>query len=213
MAHNIKQIFALLSQEYQGRGVELEFTSTWQLLVAVMLSAQSTDIAVNKVTRVLFPVAPTPEKIIALGENSLQNYIKAIGLFRTKAKNIITTAKIILEHYNGEVPDSFAKLTSLPGVGSKTANVILNVAFGQATIPVDTHVFRVANRTMIAPGKTVQAVEQALLQNVPKQWQHQAHILLVLHGRYCCKARNPNCEQCCLHNLCNYRKNDRFKQS
>lgn len=183
---------------------ELAYGSTFELLVAVMLSAQATDKGVNKATAKLFPVANTPAAILALGEDGLKEYIKTIGLFNSKAKNIIATCRILLERHHGEVPQDRAALEALPGVGRKTANVILNTAFRQPTMAVDTHIFRVANRTGLAPGKTVLAVEQALLQNVPEPYLLDAHHWLILHGRYTCTARNPKCQACIIADLCDY---------
>ncbi len=185
---------------------ELKFNSTFELLIAVMLSAQSTDKGVNKATEKLFAVANTPEKILALGEEGLKEYIKTIGLYNTKAKNIIATCKILIEKYNSQVPDDRKALESLPGVGRKTANVVLNTAFGHPTIAVDTHIFRVANRTGIARGKTVKEVEKKLLKVIPKEFLHDAHHWMVLHGRYICTARNPKCRACLISDLCEYKE-------
>lgn len=185
---------------------ELKFNSTFELLIAVMLSAQSTDKGVNKATEKLFAVANTPEKILALGEEGLKEYIKTIGLYNTKAKNIIATCKILVEKYNSQVPDDRKALESLPGVGRKTANVVLNTAFGHPTIAVDTHIFRVANRTGIARGKTVKEVEKKLLKVIPKEFLHDAHHWMVLHGRYICTARNPKCRACLISDLCEYKE-------
>ena len=185
---------------------ELTFNSTFELLIAVMLSAQSTDKGVNKATEKLFAVANTPEKILALGEEGLKEYIKTIGLYNTKAKNIIATCKILVEKYNSQVPDDRKALESLPGVGRKTANVVLNTAFGHPTIAVDTHIFRVANRTGIARGKTVKEVEKKLLKVIPKEFLHDAHHWMVLHGRYICTARNPRCRACLISDLCEYKE-------
>lgn len=185
---------------------ELEYSSPFELLAAVLLSAQATDVSVNKGTRQLFLVANTPEKIVALGEDGLIPYIAHIGLFRTKAKHLIQTCKILIEKYNAQVPQNREALESLPGVGRKTANVILNTAFGQPTIAVDTHIFRVANRTGLAPGKDVLAVELALLKRVPKEYLMDAHHWLILHGRYVCKARNPECSQCIVEPLCSFKE-------
>ncbi|MFW5815691.1 MAG: endonuclease III [Wenzhouxiangella sp.] len=183
---------------------ELEYRTPFELLVAVTLSAQATDVGVNKATRRLFPVANTPAAILALGEEGLKHYIKTIGLFNSKAKNVIATCRILLEQHGGEVPQSRQALEALPGVGRKTANVILNTAFGQPTMAVDTHIFRVANRTGLAPGKTVLAVEKALLKRVPKPYLLNAHHWLILHGRYTCKARKPLCAQCPVVDLCRW---------
>jgi endonuclease-3 len=177
----------------------------FELLVAVILSAQATDKSVNLATRELFKHANTPEAIRALGVAGLSHYIRTIGLYNTKAKNIIETCRILIEQHDGQVPESREALEALPGVGRKTANVILNTAFGQPTIAVDTHIFRVANRTNIAPGKTVRAVEDRLLQVVPKEYQHDAHHWLILHGRYVCLARKPKCPECSIRDLCEYK--------
>jgi endonuclease-3 len=185
---------------------ELEFSSPFELLVAVALSAQSTDVGVNKATRKLFPVANTPEAILALGEDGLKEYIKTIGLFNSKAKHIIQTCRILIEQFDSVVPENRKDLESLPGVGRKTANVILNTAFGQPTMAVDTHIYRVSNRTKIAPGKTVLEVEKRLLRLVPKEFLVDAHHWLILHGRYVCKARKPLCGECVVVDLCEYNK-------
>lgn len=183
---------------------ELIFSSPFELLIAVILSAQATDKSVNRATQILFDKANTPKKIAGLGLTGLKKYIKTIGLYNTKAKNIIKTCKILLEQYHGEMPDNREALESLPGVGRKTANVILNTAFHQPTIAVDTHIFRVCNRTGIAPGKTPLAVEKALLKVVPKRYLKNAHHWLVLHGRYTCLARKPKCPECIIIDLCEY---------
>ncbi|NDY95365.1 endonuclease III [Wenzhouxiangella limi] len=183
---------------------ELAYASPFELLVAVTLSAQATDVGVNKATKRLFPVANTPEQILALGEEGLKRYIKTIGLFNSKAKNVIAACRILVEEHNGEVPQNREALEALPGVGRKTANVILNTAFGQPTMAVDTHIFRVANRTGLAPGKTVLAVEKALLKRVPEPYLLNAHHWLILHGRYTCKARKPLCGQCPVVDLCRW---------
>jgi endonuclease-3 len=184
---------------------ELEYTSPFELLIAVMLSAQATDVSVNKAMRKLFPVANTPAKIYALGVDELIPYIQTIGLYRTKAKNVIETCRLLLEEHGGEVPQTREGLESLPGVGRKTANVILNTAFGHPTIAVDTHIFRVSNRTGIAPGKTVEIVEQKLLKVVPPEFQLDIHHWLILHGRYTCIARKPQCWNCLIADLCDYK--------
>ena len=185
---------------------ELHFDSPFELLIAVILSAQATDKGVNKATAKLFPVANTPQAILELGVDGLKSYIKTIGLFNSKAKNIIETCRMLLEHHAGEVPADRAALEALPGVGRKTANVVLNTAFGQPTMAVDTHIFRVANRTGIAPGKTVLEVEKRLLRLVPKEFLHDAHHWLILHGRYTCVARKPRCGSCLIEDLCEFRK-------
>jgi endonuclease-3 len=181
---------------------ELEYRSPYQLLVAVILSAQATDRGVNLATRPLFAVAGTPAAIVALGERRLAGYIRTIGLWRTKAKNVIAASRMILERHGGEVPHERAALEALPGVGRKTANVVLNSAFGEPTIAVDTHIFRVANRTGLAPGRNVRAVEDRLVAVTPQEFAHDAHHLLILHGRYTCVARKPKCPQCAIRDLC-----------
>lgn len=183
---------------------ELHYATPFQLLIAVILSAQATDVGVNKATARLFPVAPTPEKILALGEEGLTEYLKTIGLYRTKTKNVIATCRRLLELHGGEVPAEREALEALPGVGRKTANVVLNTAFGQPTIAVDTHIFRVANRTGLAPGKTPLEVELKLTKVTPPEFRQDAHHWLILHGRYICKARRPECERCMLTDLCAY---------
>ncbi len=184
---------------------ELEYATPFQLLVAVILSAQATDKSVNLATRELFKAAPTPQAIAALGAEKLADSIKTIGLYRTKAKNVVTTAERILALHEGEVPHDRAALESLPGVGRKTANVILNTVFGEPTIAVDTHIFRLANRTGLAPGKDVLAVEKKLLKAVPAAYRRHAHHWLILHGRYVCKARTPECGRCAILDLCDYK--------
>jgi len=184
---------------------ELEYTTPFELLIAVLLSAQATDVGVNKATRKLYPVANTPAAILALGEEELKTYIQTIGLYKTKAKNVIATCRMLLELHAGEVPRERAALEALPGVGRKTANVVLNTAFGEPTMAVDTHIFRVANRTGLAPGKNVDSVEQKLLKFVPREFLQDAHHWLILHGRYTCKARKPECWNCMQLDLCDYR--------
>lgn len=184
---------------------ELEYTTPFELLIAVILSAQATDVSVNKATRKLYPVANTPATLYALGVDGLEDYIRTIGLYRTKAKNVIETCRILLEQHGGEVPRSREALQALPGVGRKTANVVLNTAFGEPTIAVDTHIFRVSNRTNIAPGKNVDEVEQKLLKVVPAEFRHDAHHWLILHGRYTCIARKPQCWNCIIADLCEYK--------
>jgi endonuclease-3 len=184
---------------------ELEHHSPFELLVAVVLSAQATDKSVNKATANLFPVARTPAAIVKLGVDGLNPYVQSIGLFRNKAKNIVALSEILLREHGGKVPAVRESLEALPGVGRKTANVVLNVAFGQPTIAVDTHIFRVGNRTGIAPGKTPEAVEQKLLKVVPDEFKLHAHHWLILHGRYVCTARAPNCGACLIHDLCEFR--------
>jgi endonuclease-3 len=199
------EIFRRLREANPKPTTELEYATPFQLLVAVMLSAQATDVGVNKATRRLFPVADTAQAMLALGEEKLKRHISSIGLFNTKAKNVIATCAILVEQFGGEVPDSRVALESLPGVGRKTANVVLNTAFGEPTIAVDTHIFRVANRTGLAPGKTVRAVEDKLEKVVPDEFKREAHHWLILHGRYVCKARKPDCPNCIIRDLCEYR--------
>ena len=184
---------------------ELEYQTPYELLVSVALSAQATDKSVNAATEKLYPVANTPEAILKLGEAGLKPYIKTIGLYNTKAKNIIAAAKMLLEQHGGEVPHDRAALEALPGVGRKTANVVLNTAFGEPTIAVDTHIFRVGNRTGLAPGKDVRAVEDKLIKFTPEEFKQDAHHWLILHGRYVCKARKPECPRCVIADLCEYR--------
>lgn len=184
---------------------ELAYASPFQLLIAVILSAQATDVGVNKATARLFPVAPTPGSMLALGVDGLTDYIKTIGLYRTKAKNVIATCQMLLELHGGEVPADRAALEALPGVGRKTANVVLNTAFGEPTIAVDTHIFRLGNRTGLAPGKDVLAVEQKLLRVTPVEFLRDAHHWLILHGRYVCKARKPECVRCIVADLCSFK--------
>jgi len=198
-------IFTRLRAANPQPTTELEYTTPFELLIAVLLSAQSTDVGVNKATRKLYPVANTPEKILALGVDELKTYIQTIGLYHTKAKNVIATCQILVEQHGGQVPRSREALEALPGVGRKTANVVLNTAFGEPTIAVDTHIFRVANRTGIAPGKNVDEVERKLLKFVPKEFLHDAHHWLILHGRYTCVARKPLCWNCMIADLCEYK--------
>ncbi|MDP2878147.1 MAG: endonuclease III [Sulfuricella sp.] len=185
---------------------ELVYHTPFELLVAVVLSAQATDKSVNLATAKLFPVANTPQKILALGQGGLESYVKSIGLYKSKAKHLITTCRLLLEQHDSEVPHSREALEKLPGVGRKTANVILNTAFGEPTIAVDTHIFRVANRIGIAPGKTVLEVEKNLLKFVAPEFRHDAHHWLILHGRYVCKARRPDCPHCLINDLCEYKE-------
>jgi len=199
------ELFARLREMDPHPRTELVYASPFELLVAVVLSAQATDVGVNRATKHLFPVANTPRAILDLGEDGLKHYIATIGLFNSKAKHIIETCRMLIDLHGGEVPDDRAALEALPGVGRKTANVILNVAFGHPTIAVDTHIFRVANRTGLAPGKTVEAVEHKLLKRVPAEFRQHAHHWLILHGRYVCKARKPDCPQCVIRDLCEYR--------
>jgi len=199
-------IFSRLQAENPTPKTELEYSTPYELLVAVALSAQSTDKGVNKATRKLFAVANTPEKILKLGETGLKKYIKTIGLYNTKAKNIIITCKMLIEQHNSEVPDDQQALEALAGVGRKTANVIRNTAFGHPTMAVDTHIFRVSNRTKIAPGKNVLEVEKKLLKFIPEEYRLNAHHWLILHGRYTCIARKPRCGSCIIEDLCEFKQ-------
>jgi len=199
------EFFARLQQANPAPTTELEYASPFQLLIAVILSAQATDVSVNKATRRLFADAPDAAAIAALGEARLADYIKTIGLYRTKAKNVIATCHILLARHRGEVPRTREALEALPGVGRKTANVVLNTAFGEPTIAVDTHIFRVSNRTGLAPGKTPLAVEMKLLKVVPAQYRRDAHHWLILHGRYVCTARKPLCDRCLVVDLCDFK--------
>jgi len=203
-ARKRRRIFERLQAANPAPTTELHYRSPFELLVAVILSAQATDKGVNKATEKLFKVANTPQAILKLGEQGLKNYIKSIGLFNSKAKNIMATCRLLVDNHKGKVPDSREALEALPGVGRKTANVILNTAFGQTTIAVDTHIFRVANRIGLAAGKTPLAVEKQLLENVPKAFLHDAHHWLILHGRYVCTARKPQCPTCIIRDLCEY---------
>nr|WP_297458607.1 endonuclease III [uncultured Halomonas sp.] len=198
------EIFARLREHNPEPTTELNWTSPFELLTAVLLSAQATDVGVNKAMARLFPVANTPEAIIELGIDGLKEHIKTIGLYNTKAENLMKTCHLLLERHGGEVPQTRAELEALPGVGRKTANVILNTAFGQATMAVDTHIFRVSNRTRIAPGKNVVEVENKLMRHVPKEFLKDAHHWLILHGRYTCVARKPRCGSCVIEDLCEY---------
>ncbi len=200
------QIFQRLQKQNPEPRTELNYQSPFELLVAVTLSAQATDKGVNKATAVLFPVANTPEAILALGEDGLKTYIKTIGLFNSKARHIIKACKMLVEQHHSQVPENRVDLEALPGVGRKTANVILNTAFGQPTIAVDTHIFRVSNRTKIAPGKNVLEVEKKLLKFVPDDFKHDAHHWLILHGRYTCVARKPRCGSCVIEDLCEFKQ-------
>lgn len=199
------ELFARLAAADPEPATELSYRSPYQLLVAVILSAQATDKGVNRVTGPLFKEAPTPAAMIALGEEKLAGHIQTIGLYKTKARNVIATSRLLLERHGGEVPGDRAALEALPGVGRKTANIILNVVFGEPTIAVDTHIFRLANRTGLAPGKNVETVERGLLKVVPAQYRQHAHHWLILHGRHVCKARKPECWRCLLADLCGYR--------
>jgi endonuclease III len=200
-----EEMFARLSQLNPHPTTELVYHSPFELLIAVILSAQATDVSVNKATRGLFKVADTPEKMLALGEATLKKHISSIGLFNTKAANVIAACRLLVEKFGGEVPADRDALESLPGVGRKTANVVLNTAFGQPTIAVDTHIFRVANRTGLAPGANVRAVEDKLVKVVPARYRVDAHHWLILHGRYVCKARKPDCPNCVIRDLCRFR--------
>ena len=199
-------IFTRLREQNPNPTTELNYNSEFELLIAVVLSAQATDVGVNKATDKLYPVANTPEKILELGEEGLKQYIKTIGLFNSKAKNVIATCRILVEQYDSQVPRERKSLEALPGVGRKTANVVLNTAFGEPTIAVDTHIFRVSNRTGIAPGKTVLEVEKRLERLVPDEFKQDAHHWLILHGRYTCIARKPRCGSCIIEDLCEYKK-------
>ena len=203
-AAEVREMFTRLRELNPHPTTELEYSTPFELLVAVTLSAQATDVGVNKATRKLFPVANTAQAILALGEDGLKPYIATIGLFNAKAKNVIAACAILVEKYGGEVPAERAALEALPGVGRKTANVVLNTAFGQPTMAVDTHIFRVSNRTGLAPGKDVRAVEDHLLKRIPAEFLHDAHHWLILHGRYVCKARKPDCPQCVIRDLCHW---------
>jgi endonuclease-3 len=199
-------IFTRLQKENPHPTTELEYKTPFELLIAVLLSAQATDVSVNKATRVLYAVANTPEAIYALGVDGLIPYIQTIGLFRTKAKNVIATCHLLMTEHHSEVPRNREALEALPGVGRKTANVVMNTAFGEPTIAVDTHIFRVSNRTGIAPGKNVDIVEQKLMKFVPKEFRQDAHHWLILHGRYTCIARKPKCWNCMIADLCEYKQ-------
>lgn len=199
------EIFRRLKAENPSPQTELEYGSDFQLLIAVMLSAQATDVSVNKATRALFKVAPTPEAMLSLGVDGVKGYIKTIGLFNTKAENVIKTCAALSVQHGGQVPASREALEALPGVGRKTANVVLNTAFRQIAMAVDTHIFRVANRTGIAPGRNVLEVEKRLLKHVPKDYLLDAHHWLILHGRYVCTARNPKCGSCLIEDLCEFK--------
>lgn len=203
---DIETLFSVLAQRQPDPKTELEFTSAYTLLVAVALSAQATDISVNKATRGLFAAADTPDAMLALGVEGVKQHIRTIGLFNTKAENVIKLSRQLIEQHNGEVPEDRAALEALPGVGRKTANVVLNEAFGHPTIAVDTHIFRVSNRTGLAPGKTVDIVEKELLRRVPEFYRKGAHHWLILHGRYVCKARKPDCGSCAISDICLFRE-------
>ena len=202
----IVEMFSRLRELNPKPTTELTYSSPFELLVAVILSAQATDVGVNKATRRLFPIANTPRAMLDLGEEALKRHISTIGLFNAKAKNVIATCRILIEQHGSEVPNDRAALEALPGVGRKTANVVLNTAFGEPTIAVDTHIFRVANRTGLARGADVRKVEDKLMKVVPPEFRQDAHHWLILHGRYVCKARKPDCPQCPIRDLCAYRK-------
>ncbi len=206
---DVETFFARLQERNPHPVTELEYSTPFELVVAVTLSAQATDIGVNKATRKLFPVANTPEAIARLGVEGITPYIRTIGLFNSKARNVVAMAEQLLQHHNGEVPQTREALEALPGVGRKTANVVLNVAFGQPTMAVDTHIFRVSNRTRIAPGKTPLAVEKGLLARIPEPYRVHAHHWLILHGRYICKARKPDCWHCPVADVCGLPRSQR----
>ncbi len=205
----IERFFATLQAANPQPNTELEYTSVFELLVAVLLSAQATDVGVNKATRKLFPVANTPQKILDLGLEGLESYIKTIGLYRSKARHLMQTCQQLIDRHQGEVPRTREALEALPGVGRKTANVVLNVAFGQPTMAVDTHIFRLGNRTGLAPGPTPLEVEKKLLHRIPEKYLHDAHHWLILHGRYVCQARKPQCERCAVAAYCDYPRGQR----
>ncbi len=211
-AEKRKQIFERLKTANPNPTTELEYTTAFELLIAVILSAQATDVSVNKATRKFYTVASTPEKIFALGVDGLIPYVQTIGLYRNKAKNVIDTCRLLLEHHHGEVPRDRESLQALPGVGRKTANVVLNTAFGQPAMAVDTHIFRVSNRTGLAPGKNVDIVEQKLMKFVPPEYLLDAHHWLILHGRYTCLARTPQCWNCPIADLCEFKTKTRMPE-
>jgi endonuclease-3 len=198
----VEAFFATLAVANPRPQTELEFTSVFELLVAVLLSAQATDVSVNKATKALFALAPTPQKMVDLGVDRVTELIRTIGLFRTKARNLVETCRLLVQRHGGEVPRTREALEALPGVGRKTANVVLNVAFGEPTMAVDTHIFRVANRTGLAPGRNPLEVETKLLQRIPERWRVDAHHWLILHGRYVCLARSPRCDACAVRRWC-----------
>ena len=198
----VESFFATLAAANPRPQTELEFTSVFELLVAVLLSAQATDVSVNKATKALFALAPTPQKMVDLGVDRVTELIRTIGLFRTKARNLVETCRLLVQRHGGEVPRTREALEALPGVGRKTANVVLNVAFGEPTMAVDTHIFRVANRTGLAPGRNPLEVETKLLQRIPERWRVDAHHWLILHGRYVCLARSPLCAACTVRRWC-----------
>ncbi len=202
---DVVELFTRLRELNPHPTTELEYDTPFELLVAVVLSAQATDVGVNKATRKLYPLANTPQAILALGEDGLKKYINTIGLFNAKAKNVIALCQILVEQHEGEVPRTREALEALPGVGRKTANVVLNTAFGEPTMAVDTHIFRVSNRTGLAPGKDVRVVEDKLVKVIPAEFRQDAHHWLILHGRYVCKARKPDCPHCVIRDLCRYK--------
>ncbi len=202
---DVVELFTRLRELNPHPTTELEYDTPFELLVAVVLSAQATDVGVNKATRKLYPLANTPQAIFALGEDGLKKYINTIGLFNAKAKNVIALCQILVEQHEGEVPRTREALEALPGVGRKTANVVLNTAFGEPTMAVDTHIFRVSNRTGLAPGKDVRVVEDKLVKVIPAEFRQDAHHWLILHGRYVCKARKPDCPHCVIRDLCRYK--------
>lgn len=204
--HDIEEFFARLKEQRPEPRTELEYTTAFELLIAVLLSAQSTDVGVNKATAKLYPVANTPAAILTLGLDRLKTYIKTIGLYNSKAENIMKTCQILIDRHGGEVPDTREALEALAGVGRKTANVVLNTFFGHPTMAVDTHIFRVSNRTTLAKGKTVVIVEQKLLKAIPTHYMMDAHHWLILHGRYTCKARTPLCGTCIVSDLCGWKE-------
>ena len=202
------EIFSRMRTANPHPKTELEYRTPFELLISVMLSAQATDISVNAATRHLYPVANTPEAILDLGEEKLTEYIQRIGLYKTKAKHVIQTCRILVEQHDGAVPQTREALEALPGVGRKTANVVLNTAFGQPTMAVDTHIFRISNRIGLAPGKNVLEVEKKLLKVIPKEFMLDAHHWMILHGRYICRARTPKCAECLIYDLCEYKQKD-----
>jgi endonuclease-3 len=202
---DVIELFTRLREIDPHPTTELNYTTPFELLVAVVLSAQATDVGVNKATKKLYPVANTPQAILDLGEEGLKRYISTIGLFNAKAKNVIALCRLLIDQHGSEVPHTREALEALPGVGRKTANVVLNTAFGEPTIAVDTHIFRVANRTGLAPGKDVRTVEDKLVKVIPDEFKQDAHHWLILHGRYVCKARKPDCPQCVIRDLCRYK--------
>ena len=203
-SQDVVEFFRRLSEKTPNPRGELYYINEFTLTVAVVLSAQATDAGVNKATRKLFRLVDSPEKMVALGEKKLQDYIKTIGLYRNKAKNVIALSKMLINEFEGHIPKTRDELVKLPGVGRKTANVVLNIAFGQPTMAVDTHIFRISNRTGMAPGKNVEQVERKLVRRIPQKWMLNAHHWLILHGRYVCKARKPDCHLCIVQELCKF---------